>query len=154
MDRKTKAAFELAVATYDAQATLVQHTAQRKAEERAGFIAGFEQARKTVVLPALEEVSEMLKARGWTCRITELEKPIGISLEIYRRNMTTAPSSQMRPHIQFSAEPENLKVETYWATQSQRAPDRNNLEVDQLTARQIQSEALKFFEVLAAEPVR
>jgi hypothetical protein len=46
MDRKTKTAFERAVATYDVQATLVQHTAQRKADERAGFIAGFEQARK------------------------------------------------------------------------------------------------------------
>ena len=154
MDRKTKAAFEQAAATYDAQANVVQQNAQRKADERAGFIAGFEQARKAVILPALEEVSGMLKARGWTCRITELEKPIGISLEIYRGNMTTTPSSQMRPHIQFSAEPENLKVETYWAAQSQGTLGRNDLEVGQLTAHQIQSEALKFFEILAAEPVR
>jgi hypothetical protein len=136
-----------------ATAALTISVARRELNERAGFIAGFEQARKTVGLPALEEVSEMLKARGWTCRITELEKPMGISLEIYRKNMTTAPSSQMRPHIQFSAEPENLKVETYWAIQSQRTQGKNYLEVGQVTAHQIQFEALRFFEGLAAEPV-
>ena len=64
------------------------------------------------------------------------------------------PVVSMRPHIQFSAEPENLKVETYWAAQSQGTLGRNDLEVGQLTAHQIQSEALKFFEILAAEPVR
>jgi hypothetical protein len=150
MDPKIRASFEGVSA--DVQKRLDESNAAqaRQADKRLQFVANFSNAVKSVIVPALEEVAELLRNQQWRCNI--LHSDGGASLEIYRGNMSTQRNANVHPNIAFVAHPDTMLVRM--SAESVISQDaRDDITLQQINSEFIQEEVLKFFTKLAKEKI-
>lgn len=123
MRQETRAAFELALAGYEARSKAALQDKEDRLTQRHQFEDECRRIRDGVIVPGLNEVASMLlEPRGWKCEVRTVEKNSEATLEIYRGDMKTVSSSE-RPLIGFKAEAHTPRLTVYTSGQHQEEPE-------------------------------
>jgi hypothetical protein len=116
----------------------------QRLREREKFETEWTRIKADVVVPALEEVKELLSKAGWQCEI-RADKDQGIHFTIYRGSVQGE-----RPYMTFQPQKPKDTILIYVATKGSGS-ELGHFTVEQITQDFIQTEAAKFFERLTAE---
>jgi len=123
MREETKAAFELALAGYEARSKAAVQDKENRLTQRLLFEAECRKVRDGVIVPALKQVaSELLEPRGWRCEVRTVEKNSEATLEIHRGDIKTVSSGE-RPLIGFRAEAHASRLTVYTSGHHQEEPE-------------------------------
>jgi hypothetical protein len=80
MRKEVQEALESAIAGFEKR----QRTEQDRLRERERFEIEWARTRTSIVLPALEEVTAVLRKAGWQCEARAGDKDPGVHFTIYR----------------------------------------------------------------------
>jgi hypothetical protein len=80
------------------------------------FEASFRTVVDRVILPAAEQVKELVTPKNWICRATKADNALSAKIEIYQGNMKATTGE--RPHVKISAAAKGGDVQIYLASQS------------------------------------
>ncbi len=150
MDKDILDGFQQAIVTRRERDESAQLAAKRETDRIQGMETDWIAKRDKIVMPALREIEELLKASGWVARAHTGEKETAIaSLEIYRGNMRS--TGRGRPNITFSLDQlKKGEVVPHLATTSFGGSIKS-IPLSGLTTKIVQAAALEFFAKLSAE---
>jgi hypothetical protein len=138
------------------RATAIQE-AKEKEDAHKAFISSWHKAVDDVVAPALQEVADTLKQKGWVARVNRISishQPRAVRLYIYRGNMTggetSAGDERTRPHIEFKPDPMTDRVSVYEVTTTNRDGPGSLHTVEDLTFDSVQRIAVEYFQRLVS----
>jgi hypothetical protein len=140
MKKDIQEAFERALASFEKR----QEAEQQRVRDREKFETEWTRIRTGVVVPALEEIKELLSKAGWQVEV-RADKDQGVHFTIYRGNVKGE-----RPYMIFQPEKSKNAILIYMATRGS-ASQLGNFAVDQITQDFVHTEASKFFERLTSE---
>ncbi len=150
MRDETRAAFEQALADYEARIKAAVDVKNEKLAQRRRFEVDFRQLRDEIVIPALKQIAEeLLEPRGWKCNLRYVEQTIEATLEIYRSDVKTVSSGE-RSFISFKAEAHAPEFTVYTSAQSQGGPQCTR-PLEEMSGDFVQQQVLEFFQLLASE---
>jgi hypothetical protein len=148
MKDETRKAFQEALNQFDARERAANKERIKKLIEREKFETGFERARTGIIIPALDSIAEMLRARGWQCILAD-DTPTKTKMEIYKGNMAGLASGS-RPHIMFEIRPTSFKVRVYAASQL-HAGEEGEYALSEVTSDKVNELVLNLFRSLVSE---
>jgi hypothetical protein len=149
MRNETRAAFEQALAGYEARSKAALQDKEDRFTQRRQFEAEYRVARDGVIVPALKQVaSELLEPRGWKCEIRTVEKNSEATLEIYRGDMKTVSSGE-RPLIGFKAEAHTPRISVYTSSYHEGEP-ASTYPMTELSEEFVHQRVLEFFQRLVS----
>jgi hypothetical protein len=149
MKDETRAAFEQALAGYEARTKAAADAKDEKLAQRRRFEVEFRRLRDKVIIPALKQIAEeLLEPRGWKCNLRYLEQTIEATLEIYRGDVKTVSSGE-RSFISFKAEAHSPEFTVYTSAQSQGGPQCTR-PLEEVSGDFVQQQVLEFFQLLAS----
>ena len=149
-------ALELSVDTDNQRRATANEEAKRKDDARKAFISSWHKAVDDTVAPALQEVADTLKLKGWVARVDQISishQPRAVRLYTYRGNMTSlggetsVGSERTRPHIEFKADPVTDRISVYEATTNGGGPVSLHT-VEDLSLESVQRIAVEYFQRL------
>ena len=151
-------ALELSVDTDNQRRATANEEAKRKDDARKAFISSWHKAVDDTVAPALQEVADTLKLKGWVARVNRISmshQPRAVRLYIYRGNMTLGGETSVgdertRPHIEFKPDPMTDRVSVYEATTTNRDGPGSLHTVEDLTFDSVQRIAVEYFQRLVS----
>jgi hypothetical protein len=150
MKDDTKAKFEQAIGGYVAAAQHAKDESDHKLSARQQFEMQWRENRDAVVIPALTQIAELLRSKGWQCQITSTDAEHGVTIDVYQGLMRGVAGSG-RPHIAFKADPHSARIIVHSTTQSVSSPEGTGGFGIPLTEEVVQQHVLKFFQRLASE---
>jgi hypothetical protein len=149
MREETRAAFELALAGYEARSKAAVQDKENRLTQRLQFEVECRQLRDSVVVPALKQLaSELLEPRGWKCEVRTVEKNSEATLEIHRGDMKTVSSSE-RPLIGFRAEAHSPRLSVYTSADQQGGPP-STYPLAEISDEFVHQQVLEFFRRLVS----
>ena len=126
MDDSTKKRLTSILDSFDAKRDAAKKDTERKRTEREIFLDKFAEKVKAVIRPAMEQVAELLKARGHNSEITEQMEAIdsdgrarnaGITLTIFPLGVRPPyPNEHACPHIAFMVNSYESKIYVHEST--------------------------------------
>jgi len=148
MRDETRAAFEQALAGYEARAKAVADLKDEKLAQRRRFELEFRRLRDGVIIPALKQIAdELLEPRGWKCNLRSFEQSTEATMEIHRDDIKTVSSGE-RSFISFKAEP-HAPALTVRTSAPSGGPECTR-PLDTVTSDFVQQQVLEFFQLLAS----
>ena len=138
MRKDVQEALENAIAGFEKR----QQAEQERLRERERFETDWAQIRTTIVLPALEEVTVVLRKAGWQCDVRAGDP--GIHVTIYRG------SGGEKPYMTYQLEKQKNTVLINVSTKASAAPV-GSFTLDKITQDFVQTEAAKFFTRVVSE---
>ena len=144
MRKDIQAALETAITEFEKRLQVEQ----QRLRECERFETDWARMRTAVVLPALEEVAELLRKAGWQCEMRAGDKDPGVHFTVYRRRK--AGVSGERPFMTYQPEKQKNTVLVNVATKASAAPV-GSFTLDQITEDFVQTEASKFFARVASK---
>jgi hypothetical protein len=145
MRKDVQEALESAIAEFEKR----QQAEQERLRERERFETGWAQMRTSVVLPALEEVTALLRNAGWQCEVRAGDKDPGVHFTVYRE-VKAGVSGGQKPFMTYQPEKQKNTVLVNVATKGFAAA-LGSFGLDQITEDFVQTEATKFFARVAEE---
>ena len=145
MRKEIQEALESAIAGFEKR----QQAERDRLRERERFESDWARIRTSVVLPALEEVSAVLRRAGWQCEARAGDKDPGVHFTIYR-GVKAGMSGGERPFMTYQPEKQQSAVLVNVATKGSAAP-LGSFTLDKITQDFVQTEATKFFARVSSE---
>jgi signal recognition particle subunit SEC65 len=145
MRKEVQETLERAIAGFEKR----QQAEQERLRERERFETGWAQLRTAVVVPALEEVAEILRRAGWQCEVRAGDKEPGVHFTIYRE-VKAGVSGAQKPFMTYQPEKQKDAVLVNVATKGSAAPV-GSFGLDEITEDFVQTEATKFFARVASD---
>jgi hypothetical protein len=151
MKDEIKAALERSAAGFEARRNQEHKERERKQHEREKFVEEWGLIARTVVVPALEEVAELVRNKQWQARVaTSAEAPLSVLLEVFRGNMSAIGGARERPRLTFEIDARSREIRAH-AVLQQKGGLQKAFQLQQVTIESVQEEAAKFFGDLADE---
>jgi hypothetical protein len=116
---------------------------------REQFETSFRAAVDKVILPAVNQVKELVAPTNWICLATKSDNGLSAKVEIYQGNMK-ATTGEL-PHIRILAALKANDVQIYTASQSSGGSKQSIMKVEEITERIVQEYLLALVEKLAGE---
>jgi len=148
MKDEIRVKFEQALNSYRAAGERAKVDLEQELVPRQIFEMQWRENRDAVVIPALTQIAELLRSKGWQCQITSTDH--SVVFEIYQEQMRGVAGAR-RPQIAFHADPDSLRIYMRSSTQSVSSPESPGEVGSPFTEEVIQQLVLKFFQRLTAE---
>ena len=105
MDPKIKSEFEKAAASYEEAEQQKKTAEQERVSVRQQFESAWRDKCGTVVLPALEQISSVLKPKGWDCEVANnVQSDMSATITIHKGRQELSREAQrgfpMSPSLQ------------------------------------------------------
>jgi len=149
MDEQLKSRFEHVLQQYADVIKKRDAAVLREKTDREQFEASFRAAVDSIILPAADQVKELVKRTNWACLATKSDNGLSAKVEIYQGNMKAATGE--RPHIKVLAASKANEVQIYLASQSSGGSKQSIVKVEEITERMVQEYLLGLIEKLVAE---
>ena len=151
MKHALKAAFEQAIASTDARSKAATELQQQRLAKQRQFDHDFGVTCTTVIAPALNEVADFLRSKGWNAELLPMQGDGTFGLSIYKENMF-AIGGDGRPHIAFRGDTFSQRVMVSFVPATPPTYAEAPYLLSDFTEDFVQSTALKFFRFLS-QPV-
>jgi hypothetical protein len=149
MDEQIKSRFEQVLRHY-ADVISERDAAQlREKTAREQFETSFRAAVDNVILPAANQVKELVAPTNWICLATKSDNGLSAKVEIYQGHMKATTGE--RPHIKILAALKANDVQIYTASQTSGGSKQSAMKVEEITERIVQEHLLTLVEKLAGE---
>jgi len=149
MDEQLKSRFKKVLEHYAGVIKERDDALIREKMAREQFEASFRTVVDRVILPAAEQVKELVTPKNWICRATKADNALSAKIEIYQGNMKATTGE--RPHVKISAAAKGGDVQIYLASQSSGGSKQSVTKVEEVNERLVQGYLLELLEKLVAE---
>jgi hypothetical protein len=126
-----------------------QQAEQERLRERESFETDWVRIRKTVVLPALEEVAVLLRKAGWEYQLLGTGNDLEVRLMVWREN--SGFGGGHKPYMIYELEKQKNAILVHLTTRGLRAAPVGSFALDKITDDFVQTEATKFFTRVVSE---
>jgi hypothetical protein len=149
MDEQIKSRFEQVLRHYADIISERDAALLREKTAREQFEITFRAAVDNVILPAANQVKELVAPTNWICLATKSDNGLSAKVEIYQGNMKAMTGE--RPHIKLLATLKANNVQIYTASQTSGGSKQSTIKVEEITERIVQEHLLALVEKLAGE---
>jgi hypothetical protein len=149
MDEQLKSRFEHVLQQYAVVIKVRDAALLREKMDREQFEASFRAAVDNVILPAANDVKELVTPTNWIRLTTKSDNGLSAKVEIYQGNMKAATGE--RPHVKILAAAKANDVQIYIASQRTGGSKQSTAKVEDITERMVQEHLLTLLETLVAE---
>jgi len=149
MDEKLKSRFEHVLQQYADVIKERDAALLREKTDREQFEASFRSAVDNVILPAANQVKELVAPTNWVCLATKSDNGLLAKVEIYQGNMKATTGE--RPHVKILAAAKANDVQISVASQRSAGSKQSTAKVENVTERMVQEHLLALLQTLVAE---
>jgi len=149
MDEQLKSRFEHVLQHYADVIKERDAALLREKTDREQFEASFRAAVDNVILPAANQVKELVTPTNWVCLATKSDNGLSAKVEIYQGNMKATTGE--RPHVKILAAAKANDVQISVASQRSAGSKQSTAKVEDITERMVQEHLLALLETLVAE---
>jgi hypothetical protein len=122
---------------------------QERLGERERFEADWARIRTAIVIPALEEIAELLEKAGWKCQLLGTGDHPEVRFMVYR-GANSGFTGGEKPYMTYQPEKQKNAILVNLATKGSAA-SVGSFALDKITEDFVQTEATKFFARIVSE---